>query len=82
MYLVKKYDQVTRRTEVLAEIDDPAKAYELAHELDAACKFGRDDEKTDKCGNPCTITIEDEDGNDVWQECSEARCPVAKGLFQ
>ncbi|KKK69812.1 hypothetical protein LCGC14_2930270 [marine sediment metagenome] len=81
MYLIKKFDQVTRRTEVLAEITDPARAYEIAHELDAACNLGRDDDDTDK-GNPCIITIEDEDGNDVWQECSLARCPVAKGLFQ
>jgi len=81
MYLIKKYDQVTRRIEVLAEITNAAKAYELAHELDAACNFGRDDDDTDK-GNPCIITIEDENGSDVWQECCKARCPVAKGLFQ
>lgn len=81
MYLVKKFDQVTRLTEVLAELTDPARAYELAHELGAAYNLGRDDEEIDK-GNPCIITIEDEDGNDVWQECCEARCPTAKGLFQ
>jgi hypothetical protein len=80
MYLVKKFDLITRRTEVLAELTDPARAYELAHELDAACNLGRDDEETDK-GNPCTITIEDEDGNNMWRECCDARCP-AVGMFQ
>ena len=82
LYLVVKYDHVTGRREVMAEITDAAKAYDLAHELDAAAHFGRDEIfKYDKSPHPCSITIEDEDGNDVWQECMRARCP-STGMFQ
>lgn len=83
MYIVVGYDLQTQRRKVYAELTDPARAYELAHELDAATHLGRDDEGTDKLEHPCRIAIEDENGNDVWQECSQARCPSAENsLFQ
>lgn len=84
MYLVVGYDLKTQCKIVYAEVTDPAKAYELAHELDAACNLGRDDEDppTDKTEHPMRIAVEDEEGNSCWQECSEARCPVTVGLFQ
>jgi len=81
-YLVIKYDRVTGRREVMAEITDPCQAYDLAHELDAAAQFGRDDiHQLDKSPHPCSIGIEDEDGNDVWKECARARCP-STGILQ
>lgn len=82
MYLVVGYDLKTHRRIVYAEVINSAEAYELAHEFDAANKLGRDNEETDKLEHPCSITIEDELGNDVWQECARARCPSAIGLFQ
>jgi len=52
MYFIVKYDLVTGRRSVMAEITDPKKAYDLAHELDAAVHFGRDDiHQLDKDGN-------------------------------
>lgn len=84
MYKIVGYDLLTGRKTEYAEVTDPAKAYELAHELDAACSLGRDSEDppTDKTEHPVRIAIEDEEGNNVWHECGEARCPVAPGLFQ
>lgn len=81
MYVVVGYDLTTGRRKVYEELEDPARAYELATELDAATSLGRDEDDTDKTEHPCRIAIEDEDGNDVWSECCNARCP-AVGLFQ
>ena len=83
MYIVVGYDLLTQRRIVYAELTDPTRAYELAHELDAATNLGRDDDRTDTLEHSCRIAIEDEDGNDVWRECCEARCPsVSTSLFQ
>jgi len=82
MYIVMGHDLITGHKTVYAELTDPAKAYELAHELDAATNLGRDDdEETNKTDNPMMITIEDENGNNVWKECCNARCSVF-GMFQ
>lgn len=81
LYCVVGYDLQTQRKVTYAEVTDPAKAYELAHELDAAYNLGRDNEDTDKLESPCRIAIEDLSGNDMWQECAKARCSI-NGLFQ
>jgi len=83
MYIIVKYDLLTKRREVLTETISPKQAYELAHELDAAARFGRDEIglEFNKDANPCTVVIEDEYGNDVWQECAKARCPSV-GMLQ
>ncbi len=80
VYYVKRYNVVTQRTETIAEVTDPAKAYDLAIELDCASKFGKEEDGSDRYGHACVIAIEDEDGNSRWQECSEARCPSV-GMF-
>jgi len=86
LYRVMKQDLITGRIEVMAELTDPAAAYDLAAELDAVSSVGdeEDRERLD-VSHPCSISIEaeDEDGNryDAWQECSKARCPSA-GLLQ
>ncbi|KKM72557.1 hypothetical protein LCGC14_1419340 [marine sediment metagenome] len=80
VYLVKKYDLTTGREEILAEVTDPAQAYDLAHEFDCAVHLGVDGEGRQEL-HPCDIRVEDKDGNDMWQECLKARCPSA-GLFQ
>ncbi len=79
-YYVVGYDMITGRRKVYAETTDPADAFQTATELDAVSKVG-DEEDLVKYGHPQDITIEDQNGNDVWQECSRARCPSA-GLLQ
>lgn len=79
-YFIVLYDLVTKTKVTLADTTNAAKAYELAHEFDAATRFGRDDDESGKWPNACLVGIEDSAGKSKWRECCEARCPSA-GLF-
>lgn len=81
MYLIVGYNVLTNEREVYADTNDANRAFDLAHELDCAYNIGRDEEGTDKKDYPVYITIEDEQGQDMWQECSRIRCPNT-GLFE
>jgi hypothetical protein len=78
MYLIVKYNGLTGERKVLEQTEIAAQAYELAVAFDAKFKVGFDD---DEVGEPnVNVAIENENGEDKWQECSTAACPPV-GLF-
>jgi NADH:ubiquinone oxidoreductase subunit len=81
MYYIVQYVPSTKVTVTCAETSNPAEAYEMAHSWDAWLHFGRD-EGSEVLPLDATsfVGIVDENGNDCWRECCEARCPSV-GLF-
>jgi hypothetical protein len=60
----------------LYETSDPAEAYEMANAWDAHVHLGEsEDSKVLEHDKNSLVFILDEDGNDCWHECCEARCP-------
>ena len=86
MYIICRYSLVDDKRRVCDTCQDPAEAYEKAHEFDAILRFGRSDEDTylaDMVNEPFVIRIEDEHGQSAWRECCGARCPSdTNRLFQ
>ena len=81
MFYVKKFDLSDESLTTLAETEDAARAYEMAHEYDAALHFGRDEDSEPESATPCLVLVHDQNGKNAWAECAQARCP-AVGLLQ
>jgi hypothetical protein len=68
-YFVKVFNlQTGKEVDCSDPISDPGIALEHAHVLHSKCGLGE------------SVTIEDEDGNDKWEECTKIRCPSV-GMF-
>jgi len=78
MYLIIKCNYKTDKREILAQVEDPTSAFDIANTLDAKYKIGVGDNEVGEPG--AYIEIEDENGNDKWQEVSDIACPP-NGLF-
>lgn len=78
MYFVVKYNRITNERIVLKETEDAEVAYSVANWCDAECKVGYEEDDRGEVG--ASVTIEDENGADKWQECASISCPPV-GMF-
>ena len=78
MYFVVKYNRITNERRVLEQTVNAADAYAIANWCDAEAKVGHEEDESGELG--ATVTIEDENGVDKWQECAAVACPPV-GMF-
>jgi len=79
MYRVRAVHRSEGWSEIWKDVPGAAKAYELAHELQAALwGLNNDDKLNEKWqGKNFYVTITNKNGKSAWQECARARCPAS-----
>jgi hypothetical protein len=80
-YFIVQYIHSTGIVIDIVDTNNPSEAYEMANAWDAYIHFGPYEEsKVLERDKHSSIYIVDNDENDCWKECCEARCP-SFGLF-